>query len=91
MPPGPAELTSQAILTDKVDLILTSSTPETVVPVATTAEKLGTPTVCGNVPWQAWYSALGGNPTPGKSTFKPTWVTMYFLGVNNLCEPSSRC
>ena len=80
------QLTSQAILTDKVDLILTSSTPETVVPVATTAEKLGTPTVCGNVPWQAWYSALGGNPTPGKSTFKPTWVTMYFLGVNDLCE-----
>jgi branched-chain amino acid transport system substrate-binding protein len=80
------QLTSQAILTDKVDLILTSSTPETVVPVATTAEKLGTPTVCGNVPWQAWYSALGGNPTPGKSTFKPTWTTMYFLGVNDLCN-----
>ena len=68
------------------DLILTSSTPETVVPVATTAEKLGVPCVCGNVPWQAWYSNLGGNPTPGKSTFKPKWTTMYFLGVNDLCN-----
>jgi branched-chain amino acid transport system substrate-binding protein len=69
-----------------VDLIITSSTPETVVPVATTAEKLGTPCICGNVPWQAWYSNLGGNPTPGKSTFKPKWTTVYFLGVNDLCN-----
>jgi len=80
------QLANQAILTDKVDLIVTSSTPETVNPVATVAEKLGTPTICGNVPWQAWYSNLGGNPTPGKSTFKPTWTTMYFLGVNDLCN-----
>ncbi len=85
-PTRAGQLASQAILTDKVDLILTSSTPETVVPVATTAEKLGTPLVCGNVPWQAWYSNLGGNPTPGKSTFKPNWTTMYFLGVNDLCN-----
>jgi branched-chain amino acid transport system substrate-binding protein len=80
------QLASQAILSDKVDLIVTSSTPETVNPVATVAEKLGCPTICGNVPWQAWYANLGGNPTPGKSTFKPTWVTMYFLGVNDLCN-----
>ena len=85
-PTKAGQLASQAILTDKVDLLLTSSTPETVNPVATVAEKLGTPTICGNVPWQAWYANLGGNPTPGKSTFKPTWVTMYFLGVNDLCN-----
>jgi branched-chain amino acid transport system substrate-binding protein len=85
-PTRAGQLASQAILTDKVDLIVTSSTPETVNPVATVTEKLGTPTICGNVPWQAWYANLGGNPTPGKSTFKPSWVTMYFLGVNDLCN-----
>ncbi|HJZ02092.1 MAG TPA: ABC transporter substrate-binding protein [Streptosporangiaceae bacterium] len=85
-PTKAGQLASQAILTDKVDLIVTSSTPETVNPVATVAEKLGTPTICGNVPWQAWYANLGGNPTPGKSTFKPVWTTMYFLGVNDLCN-----
>ena len=85
-PTKAGQLASQAILTDKVDLLVTSSTPETVNPVATVAEKLGTPTICGNVPWQAWYANLGGNPTPGKSTFKPTWTTMYFLGVNDLCN-----
>ncbi|HEX2823690.1 MAG TPA: ABC transporter substrate-binding protein, partial [Streptosporangiaceae bacterium] len=80
------DLASQAILSDKVDILLTSSTPETVNPVATKAETLGTPLVCGNVPWQSWYANLGGNPTPGKSTFKPQWTTMYFLGVNDLCN-----
>ncbi|HXO22989.1 MAG TPA: ABC transporter substrate-binding protein [Streptosporangiaceae bacterium] len=85
-PTKAGQLASQAILTDKVDLLVTSSTPETVNPVATVAEKLGCPLVCGNVPWQAWYANLGGNPTPGKSTFKPTWTTMYFLGVNDLCN-----
>jgi branched-chain amino acid transport system substrate-binding protein len=80
------QLASQAILADKVDLLVTSSTPETVNPVATQAEKLGCPLICGNVPWQSWYVNLGGNPTPGKSTFKPTWTTMYFLGVNDLCN-----
>ena len=80
------QLANQAILTDKVDLLVTSSTPETVNPVATVAEKLGCPLICGNVPWQSWYVNLGGNPTPGKSTFKPTWTTMYFLGVNDLCN-----
>ena len=74
----------RAILSGNADLIVTSSTPETANPVSTAAEKLGCPTVCGNVPWQSWYANLGGNPTPGKSTFKPKYVTMYFLGVNDL-------
>jgi branched-chain amino acid transport system substrate-binding protein len=77
---------NKAILSDGADLIVTSSTPETANPVSTAAEKLGCPTVCGNVPWQSWYANLGGNPTPGKTTFKPEYVTMYFLGVNDLAD-----
>jgi branched-chain amino acid transport system substrate-binding protein len=67
-------------------MILTSSTPQTVNPVAAVAEKLGTPCIAGNVPWQSWYASLGGNPAPGMSTFKPKWCTMYFLGVNDLAN-----
>jgi branched-chain amino acid transport system substrate-binding protein len=80
------QMASDAILNDGADLIVTSSTPETANPVSTAAEKLGCPTICGNVPWQSWYANLGGNPTPGKSTFKPKYVTMYFLGVNDLAN-----
>ena len=77
---------NKAILSGGADLIVTSSTPETANPVSTAAEKLGCPTVCGNVPWQSWYANLGGNPTPGKTTFRPKYVTMYFLGVNDLAN-----
>jgi len=80
------DLATQAIEADKVDVLLASSTPETVNPVATKAEALGTPLICGNVPWQSWYVNLGGNPTPGKSTFKPKNSIVYFLGVNDLCN-----
>src|SRR6516225_5684451 len=39
-----------AILNDGVDLLLASSTPETVNAVASQAESLGTPLICSNIP-----------------------------------------
>ncbi|HET7013555.1 MAG TPA: ABC transporter substrate-binding protein [Streptosporangiaceae bacterium] len=74
----------QAILNDKVDLLLASSTPETVNAVASQAENLGCPLICANIPWEAWYINLGGNP--GKPTLKPKFVTMYFLGAEHLVK-----
>jgi branched-chain amino acid transport system substrate-binding protein len=76
------DLAKQAIQQDNVDLLLASSTPETVNAVASQAETLGTPLVCANIPWEAWYINLGGNPQ--KPTLKPKYVTMYFLGAEHL-------
>jgi branched-chain amino acid transport system substrate-binding protein len=78
------DLAHQAILTDGVDLLLASSTPETVNAVASTAESLGTPLVCANIPWESWYINLGGNPQ--KPTLKPKYVVMYFLGAEHLVQ-----
>jgi branched-chain amino acid transport system substrate-binding protein len=75
-------LAKQAIQQDNVDLLFASSTPETVNAVATQAETLGTPLVCSNIPWESWYTNLGGNPT--KPTMKPKWTVMYFLGAEHL-------
>jgi branched-chain amino acid transport system substrate-binding protein len=75
-------LAKQAIQQDNVDLLLASSTPETVNAVATEAETLGTPLICSNIPWESWYANLGGNPQ--KPTFKPKWTVMYFLGAEHL-------
>ena len=44
------DLAKQAIQQDNVDLLLASSTPETVNAVASQAETLGTPLVCANIP-----------------------------------------
>jgi len=79
-------LARQAIQSDNVDLLLASSTPETVNAVASQAETLGTPLICSNIPWESWYLNLGGNPTPGKSTFKPKYTVMFFLGAEHLVE-----
>jgi branched-chain amino acid transport system substrate-binding protein len=78
------DLAKQAILSDGVDMLFASSTPETVNAVASQAESLGTPLVCSNVPWESWYINLGGNPA--KPTLKPKYVVMYFLGAEHLVE-----
>jgi branched-chain amino acid transport system substrate-binding protein len=77
-------LARQAIQSDNVDLLLASSTPETVNAVASQAETLGTPLICSNIPWESWYANLGGNPQ--KPTFKPKYTVMYFLGAEHLVE-----
>src|SRR6202050_4561364 len=76
------DLARTAILSDNVDMLFASSTPETVNAVASQAESLGTPLVCSNIPWESWYINLGGNP--GKPTLKPKYTVMYFLGAEHL-------
>ncbi len=51
-PTRAGDLAKTAILNDGVDLLLASSTPETVNAVASTAETLGTPLICANIPWE---------------------------------------
>jgi branched-chain amino acid transport system substrate-binding protein len=77
-------LAREAIQKDNVDLLMASSTPETVNAVASQAETLGTPLVCANVPWESWYINLGGNPA--KPTLEPKYTVMYFLGAEHLAQ-----
>src|SRR5215469_3139121 len=83
-PTRAGDLARTAILSDGVDLLLASSTPETVNAVASQAETLGCPLICANIPWEPWYINLGGNPL--KPTLKPTYVVMYFLGAEHLVK-----
>src|SRR6266568_1202688 len=83
-PTRAGDLAKTAILNDGVDLLLASSTPETVNAVASQAESLHTPLICANVPWEAWYVNLGGNPQ--QPTLKPKYTVMYFLGAEHLVE-----
>ena len=81
-PTRAGSLAKQAIQQDNVDLLLASSTPETVNAVVSQAEALGTPLICSNIPWESWYINLGGNPQ--KPTVKPKSTIMYFLGAEHL-------
>jgi branched-chain amino acid transport system substrate-binding protein len=83
-PTRAGDLARTAILSDGVNLLLASSTPETVNAVASQAETLGTPLICANIPWESWYINMGGNPV--KPTLKPKYVVMYFLGAEHLIK-----
>src|SRR6266702_2520666 len=61
-PDRASQVARELILTDKADLILTSSTPETTNPVADVCEASGIPCVSTIVPWEAWFFARDGKP-----------------------------
>src|SRR6516164_2025892 len=58
-PTRAGDLARTAILNDGVDLLLASSTPETVNTVASQAESLHTPLICSNGQWEPWYQPRG--------------------------------
>jgi branched-chain amino acid transport system substrate-binding protein len=80
------DLARTAILSDNVDLLFASSTPETVNAVASQAESLGTPLVCSNIPWESWYLNLFPKGNPQHATEKAKYVVMYFLGAEHLVK-----
>jgi branched-chain amino acid transport system substrate-binding protein len=77
-----SQLARQLILNNNVDLLLTSSTPETVNPVAVVAQTEGVPCAATNDPWESWYSGLGGNPAIPSAKFQ--YCTLFFFGLKQL-------
>ena len=76
-----AELARQLITSDKVDLMLSCSAPETVNPVADACEAAGVPSVSTTVPWEAFYFGRGakpGAPSPFKWTYHFAFGTAQF-------------
>jgi branched-chain amino acid transport system substrate-binding protein len=77
-PPRAGQLAKQLINGDKVDIVLSTSTPETNNPVADACEAAGVPHVSTIEPWEAWY--LGRGAKPGQpSPFK--WGFHFSFGV----------
>ena len=73
-----SQVAQDLILQKNVDMIVTTSTPETTNPVAQICEAQGIPCLSTVVPWQAWFfgrQADPANPKPFKYT------TMFFFGA----------
>lgn len=65
-----AEVASELILSDEVDLIVAAWTPDTVNPVSDQAELNGTPCITTDCPWQPYFLGRGGLPDQGvESTY----------------------
>jgi branched-chain amino acid transport system substrate-binding protein len=74
-----AEVASELILGDKVDLILASATPDTTNPVADQAEVNEVPCVTTNCPWQPYFFGRNGDPKKGF-----TWTYHFFWGLEDV-------
>ncbi|MGA4992617.1 ABC transporter substrate-binding protein [Nonomuraea bangladeshensis] len=75
------EVTRQLINSDKVDLIVGSSTPDTTNPVADQCEANGIPNVTTIAPWEAWWNGRGGQDGEGF-----TYTTLFFFGMQEFAD-----
>jgi branched-chain amino acid transport system substrate-binding protein len=82
-PSHAAQVANSLIHGAKVDLMLATSTPETVNPVADAAEAAGVPYITTVVPWEAWYFARGAKD-PTKSPFR--YGYHFCFGVKNFFD-----
>lgn len=67
-----SQVANDLINSEGIDLMLTTSTPETVNPVSDACEAAGVPCVSTVVPWEAWYFGRGAKPTD-KKAYKYTY------------------
>jgi branched-chain amino acid transport system substrate-binding protein len=83
-----ATVAGDLITTEGVDIMMVASTPDTVNPVADTAESLGVPCVSNDCPWQPYFFGRKATPDkPFKWTYHAFWgledVTAVFTGMWN--------
>jgi branched-chain amino acid transport system substrate-binding protein len=80
-PSRASQLAKDLINGQKIDMMLTTSTPETVNPVADACEAAGMPCMSTIVPWESWYFGRGakpGQPSPFHWTYNFCFGTEQF-------------
>ncbi len=78
-----ASVARELINADKVDFVLSTSTPETVNPVADACEAAGVPALSTTSPWEAFYFGRGAKPGE-PSPFK--WSYHFCFGVGSFAR-----
>jgi branched-chain amino acid transport system substrate-binding protein len=74
-----AEVASELILGEKVNLIVGSATPDTTNPVSDQAEVNEVPCITTNCPWQPYFFGRKGDPNKGF-----TWTYHFFWGLEDV-------
>ncbi|MDR0478678.1 MAG: ABC transporter substrate-binding protein [Burkholderiaceae bacterium] len=82
-PARASQLAKALINDDKIDLMLTTSTPETVNPVSDACEAAGMPCLATEMPWESWYYGRGAKPGQ-PSPFK--WTYLFSFGAGNFLK-----
>jgi branched-chain amino acid transport system substrate-binding protein len=79
-----AQVAQQLITQQNVDIMLTTSAPETVNPVSDQCEAAHVPCIGTIVPWQSWFLGRGGKiGADAASSSSFTYTYLYFIGLEN--------
>jgi branched-chain amino acid transport system substrate-binding protein len=79
-----AEVAKELIVTDEVNLMLVSSTPETTNPVSTTCEAEEMPCISTVAPWQPWFIGQQANPGDPESWKPFNFAYHFFWGLEDV-------
>jgi len=74
-----AEVASELILKNKVDILMGAGTPETTNPLSDQAEINEVPCITSDAPWQPYFFGRGGNPAKGFD-----WTYHFFWGLEDV-------
>ena len=74
-----AEVTTELIEKDKVNLVLASAAPDTTNPVADQCELNEVPCITSIAPWQPYFFGRNGNPEKGFN-----WTYHFFWGLEDV-------
>src|ERR1700677_1570318 len=83
------EVAKELIVSNKIDLMLVASTPETTNPVSTQCEIEEVPCISTVAPWQPWFIGRQANPAGGPPAWKPFNYTYHFFWASRTSLPSS--
>ena len=75
------ELAAQLINNDKVDIMVASSTGDTVIPVADQCELAGVPCITADDPWEDLFFGRKGDPAKGFD-----WTYHFFWGFGMVSD-----
>jgi branched-chain amino acid transport system substrate-binding protein len=79
-----AQVANELIHSDGVDILLATSTPESVNPASDAAEAAAVPSISTVVPWEAWYFGRGAKPgkaLPFRYTYHFSFGTAQFASA----------
>lgn len=79
--PNRATEATRQLISEGVDLIVGSSTPDTTNPVADQCESNGIPNVTTIAPWEAWFHGRGGKSGEGFE-----YTTLFFFGMQEFAD-----
>ena len=79
-----AEVAKELIVTNKINLMLVASTPETTNPVSTTCEAEEMPCISTVAPWQPWFIGQQGNPGAPESWKPFNYGYHFFWGLEDV-------